>query len=110
DRSMKKDIEYFNGGILQKVSLLKPATYRYKDNAADAQKAIGFIAQEVEEVFPGLVYEKDGLKTLNYGDFAVLSVAAIQELNAKVEAQSSEIDALRKQLEELTTTVNQLKN
>jgi uncharacterized small protein (DUF1192 family) len=105
DRSMKKNVTYFNGTVLEKVKLLRPASYHYMDNRAGDAKSVGFIAQEVEDVFPELVYEKDGMKTLSYSDFGVLSIAAVQELNQKVEAQESEIAALKAELEVLKTLI-----
>lgn len=90
DRSLKYDVVYFENTILERLTQLKPCSYYYNDNQPGAQKSIGFIAQEVEEVFPEIVYEKDGIKTLAYTDFAVLSVAAIQELKAEIEALKAE--------------------
>ncbi|MFZ4784225.1 MAG: tail fiber domain-containing protein [Flavobacteriales bacterium] len=90
DRSLKHDVVYFENNILERLTQLKPCSYYYNDNQPGAQKSIGFIAQEVEEVFPEIVYEKDGIKTLAYTDFAVLSVAAIQELKAEIEALKAE--------------------
>jgi hypothetical protein len=90
DRSLKHDVVYFENNILERLTQLKPCSYYYNNNQPGAQKSIGFIAQEVEEVFPEIVYEKDGIKTLSYTDFAVLSVAAIQELKAEIEALKAE--------------------
>jgi hypothetical protein len=105
DRSKKKDVTYFNGNVLDKVKLLRPASYHYTHNNSNDAKSVGFIAQEVEEVFPELVYDKDGMKTLNYSDFGVISIAAVQELNVKVEQQADEIEALKKELELLKSLI-----
>lgn len=63
----------------------------------DTQKQIGVIAQELEEVFPGLVHEdqETGLKGVKYSVFVPMLIKALQELNAKVEGLQAEINALK---------------
>lgn len=90
DRTLKHDVIYYENNVLERLTKLKPCTYYYNDSQAGDPKSVGFIAQEVEEVFPEIVYEKDGIKTLAYTDFAVLSVAAIKELQAEIEALQAE--------------------
>jgi hypothetical protein len=63
----------------------------------------GFIAQEVKEaldsignpVFNGWSVEPDGTQAISREMFVMPLVKAIQELNAKVEAQAAEIAALK---------------
>jgi hypothetical protein len=94
DRRLKKDIVYMNS-ILDKVAKLKPATFKFIDNDGSAPKSTGFIAQEVEELFPELVRETDdGYKGLVYDGFAVIAIKAIQE-------QQKIIEDLQKRIEEL---------
>jgi hypothetical protein len=98
-------------GALAKVAQLKPVTYKW--NADDSQSQ-GFIAHELQEVVPECVTgEKDGVETYTDEDgveqtrpryqgidtsFLVATLtAAIQELNAKVDAQAAEIAALKGQ-------------
>lgn len=103
DRRAKKDIEYMDSPILDKIMNLKPATYRLNFADADSEKAIGFIAQEVEEHLPSVVRHKedsDGL-ALNYDDFGVLAIKAIQEQQELIEEQKAMIDALVKRVEML---------
>jgi uncharacterized protein YbcV (DUF1398 family) len=72
----------------------------------DDLKQIGWIAQELEEVYPNLVFEtpdrdKDGVdlgtttKGVKLTVMIPILVKAIQELNAKVDAQALEIAALK---------------
>ena len=42
---------------------------------------MGLIAQEVEEVFPELVTEKDNIKSINYQSFTAILLECIKELN-----------------------------
>jgi hypothetical protein len=95
DRRLKKDIEEI-APVLSRVVLLKPYTYHYIDNAQDAPRSTGFIAQDVELLFPELVRETDdGYKGLVYDGFAVIAIKAIQELQAEIELLKLEIKALK---------------
>ena len=64
-------------------------------------KCIGFIAQEVQEVFPELVTEAAGKLALKYDQFSVLAIQAIKELNQKNIEQEEKITMLENQLEEM---------
>lgn len=58
-------------------------------------KCLGVIAQEVEEVFPGLVKtEADGTKTVKHSVFVPILMKALQELNEKLDAANARIAAL----------------
>ncbi len=95
DRRLKSTIREL-GPMLSSVLQLKPKSYVFKD-APDADRSIGFIAQEVAELFPDLVQNvSDGeeILGLNYGDFGVLAIKAIQE-------QQITIDRLEKRIADL---------
>jgi hypothetical protein len=96
-------------GALATVSALKPVTYKWKVDGSDGQ---GFIAHELAEIVPDCVTgEKDEVQSYTDEDgneqtrikpqgidtsFLVATLtAAIQELNAKVDAQALEIQALK---------------
>ena len=88
-------------GALNKVSRLKPVTYKWKADGSDGQ---GFIAHELQAVVPECVsgekdaVDKDGNPEYQGVDTSFLVAtltAAIQELNAKVEAQAAEIALLK---------------
>jgi hypothetical protein len=87
-------------GALAKVALLKPVTYKWN---ADGSNGEGFIAHELAEVVPDCVSgEKDGLdkdgnpkyQGIDTSFLVATLTAAIQELKALVDTQSSTITAL----------------
>jgi hypothetical protein len=99
DANLKTDIEparqYLND--LNRIQVVK---YRWKTDQPDSSKLLGVIAQQVETVFPGLV------KTYTYEDgreqkmvamdvFVPMLLTAVQELNAKVDALQSELNAIK---------------
>ena len=59
-------------------------------------KQLGVIAQQVEEVSPGLVnISEEGLKSVNYSVLYMKSVKALQEAMARIEALEAEVAALK---------------
>jgi hypothetical protein len=98
DLRLKKDVEVLSGS-LDKLLRLRSVTFAYKDPILARGlpgRQIGFIAQEVEEVFPDWVSEKpDGMKMVGPIGFESLAVQALRELRAEKDAQ---IQALQTQL------------
>jgi len=85
DIRLKENIEIIPNA-LHKVSQLNGYTFNYKDKPE--VHATGLIAQEVEKVLPGVVYdvESDGesYKALRYGNTVGLLVEAIKELQDRI--------------------------
>jgi hypothetical protein len=88
-------------GALAKVQALKPCTYTWKEDGTDGQ---GFIAHELAEVCPQAVtFEKDAVddegnpkyQGIDTSFLVATLTAAIQELNAKVDAQAVTIATLQ---------------
>jgi len=75
-------------GALDRINALRPVTYRYKDagKAPFQPDGVhpGFIAQEVQQVFPEWVSEgEDGYLMLSLRGFESVAVRALQELSAE---------------------------
>jgi hypothetical protein len=109
DRRVKRDIHELDGS-LDKLMDLRGVRFHYKDPdaiGASPGEHVGFIAQEVEEVFPEWIGEyRDGTKTLTIAGFEALAVEALRELRAEKDAQigrlEAETEALRTRNAELT--------
>jgi hypothetical protein len=108
DYRLKENIVPMSGS-LAKVNALKPVTYSWKTDGSSGQ---GFVAHELQAVVPECVNgEKDAIETYIDEDgkeqtkpkyqgidtsFLIATLtSAIQELNAKVDAQALEIQALK---------------
>jgi hypothetical protein len=100
DYRLKNDVTPIENA-LDKVALLKPVNWKWK---VDGSHGEGFIAHELAEVIPYAVSgKKDAVdeegNPVHQGvdtSFLVATLtAAIQELNAKVEAQAEQIKALQ---------------
>ncbi len=96
DRNLKKDIDDMES-VLDKVKQLKPSTFNYVDFNGIGPKSIGFIAQDVESIFPDLVRDgDDGYKGLVYDGFAVIAIKAIQEQQKIIEELQKKIEMLER--------------
>jgi len=129
DKRLKNNIQN-EESVLSRVMQLRPTTYEYKDEGQFAKMHLasgtqhGFIAQEMEQVFPELVREArfntsdfDGLadpesymddmsnneeelayKGVDYIAMIPILTRAIQEQQEVIEQQNTEIDALKEAL------------
>jgi hypothetical protein len=99
DARLKKDVETVSSP-LDKVQALRGVYFTWK---ATGERAMGFIAQEVEKVLPDLVKtdSKSGYKSVQYANLVAVIVEAIKEMRGENLAQKAEIDqrlsALEKQ-------------
>lgn len=84
---LNTDIQTQEDTILAKVLALTPVTYNWNSEDDSDPKHVGFIAQEVEQVFPDLVSTDDqGRKSLNYIGLVPYTIKAVQEMNIRVAA------------------------
>jgi len=100
DERLKENIKDIDTGI-NTIMALKPRRFDWKSGKGQDKKNVaGFIAQEFETVFPECVSTTkagaDGIeyKNINHETLIPTLVKAIQELNAKVEAQAVRIAEL----------------
>jgi hypothetical protein len=92
DQSVKENII----DATPKLADLMQVKIRNFNLIGDETKQIGVVAQELETVFPSMVEEdEDGIKGVKYSVFVPMLIKAVQELNAKVEAQALEIATLK---------------
>jgi len=94
DQRLKQDIEPVSN-MLEKVMELQPKSYRWLNSESDSGKLLGFLAQDVEPVFPDSVDNKSDFKALNYNDFSVMAIAAIQEQQKLIDALQEEVAQLK---------------
>ncbi|PSR56992.1 hypothetical protein AHMF7605_27650 [Adhaeribacter arboris] len=102
DLRFKKDIEKAEA-VLPKVLQLDVKKYHFLKNKVEDQKNYGLIAQEVEKIFPEVVFKEKGddgaeTYTMDYSAFGVLAIKAIQELQQTVTAQQQQNILLQQQL------------
>jgi hypothetical protein len=105
DRRMKKDITLFQP-VLNNLMQLQAYQYHYADNQANDRFSNGFMAQDVQKIFPDAVTEntlKNGETRLgiNYQYFTVLAIKGFQE-------QQQIIDKLEERIGKLEAAMQTL--
>jgi hypothetical protein len=109
DMRVKNNIKIIENG-LEKILKLKPVSFQYtpeyiEQNNGYEGEYLGFIAQDVKEVLPQLVYEtseKIGEETindfllLNQGELIPVMVEAIKEQQTQIESQNHKIEDLER--------------
>ena len=99
DERFKKDIETTRDGYAEDLSKLRVVKYRWHNAEEDSPKELGFIAQEVEQVFPGLISTEmndDGIdvKSIKTSVFVPMLVKAIQEQQTIINDLKARVTAL----------------
>jgi hypothetical protein len=100
DARYKKNIENI-GGALDNINKLNPVSYLLLNQEPADKKSYGFIAQELNEIFPEVVVEPGNdneLYSINYTSIIPLLTKSIQELTKKIELQQNEINYLKQKL------------
>jgi hypothetical protein len=108
DAKFKKNIETTRNGYLEDLAQLRVVKYNWYNHDDDTPKELGFIAQEVEQVFPGLVStvpDKDDQgnetgevsKSIKTSVFTPMLVKALQEALERIETLEAEVAALKAQ-------------
>ncbi len=101
DVRLKEEISTLENA-LTKVMQLRGVSFKWKKEPSMG-KRIGFIAQEIEQVFPELVFtnETDGYKGVNYAEMTAVLVEAMKEQQTIIDKQQKELDLLKAELEEI---------
>jgi hypothetical protein len=99
DANLKKNIETARDGYLDDIQKLRVVKYNWKTDDDGAPKELGWIAQELAEVFPGLVKDSqpdaDGntVKEVKTSVLQFMLLKALQEANTKIETLEARLTA-----------------
>lgn len=114
DQRLKRDIAPLTGGdMLQALSKLKPVSFYWKKEAQrDGDQQFGFIANQVQSVFPNLVTKTyptaltpDGTLTINYDGLIAPTILAVQQLDVR----TMDVPKLQRQVEDLRLELGHLR-
>ena len=98
------------GSTMSKLLEIDGKSYIMKRDENKEQK-IGLLAQDIEKVFPELVSESSGIKSVNYQGLVPVLINALKEQDVKMKEQQMEIESLRdqeKRIDRLEKLVAQL--
>ncbi len=114
DISLKENVRDLETGLAEIVAL-KPRRFDWKEETKIGEKNVaGFIAQELEEVLPELVYEyqynsDETKKSIKMGDILPTLVKAIQELKAQLDESNLILTSVKTELDTVKTELATLK-
>ena len=84
DKRLKENITVLDS-CMTKIKHIRGYSFTRNDLEDKNKKYLGLLAQEVEEEFPDLVSEINGVKSINYQSFVAVLLECIKELNDKLE-------------------------
>ncbi len=123
DKRLKQNIKSV-GSIIPELMKLNPVTYEYiESHNPDGRKRTGFIAQEMQKIFPQVVIDEDvdfdeATKkvvkqksehlAMNYMELIPITIKAVQEQQAMISDRDAKIQQLELELSALKATVESL--
>ena len=97
DERLKSNIRPLKN-TLDKIDKIRGVTFQWNDSE---EVQVGLIAQDVENVFPELVSEADGYKSIDYMRFAAVLIESVKELKKEVAGLKAKNEMLLERIEEL---------
>ncbi len=85
DKNLKKNIKKINS-VLDKIDDLEPVVYQFKSKDFGTHKRLGFLAQDLEKLFPEVVFrDKDGTYSVDYIGLIAPTIKSVQELKSRID-------------------------
>jgi len=114
DIRYKKEVSTLTNS-LEQVLKIRGVNYFWKTKEFPERnftndKQVGFIAQELEKIYPEFVFtDKNGYKSVDYSRLTPVLVEAIKELTHIVDSQKSEMNSMKKENAVIKSDVENLK-
>lgn len=112
DARLKKDVTPLENA-LELVTKLHGVHFNWKKPNSDAQKGLqmGLIAQEVEKVFPELVFkDAQGFKAVNYSALVAPLIEAVKDLKHSIADLETENTALKNKIKKMDARLQALED
>ena len=100
DERLKTDIAPLTDN-LSKILQIQPVSYLWKDPSRGTGEQIGFIAQQVQPIVPGIMHTDASttLESIDYARMTPLLVGSVQELDQKILTQQGQIDTQQQEFD-----------
>jgi hypothetical protein len=87
--------------VMDVLQELRPVSFKYKQAAESKYSRFGFIAQEIEEVFPSIVHRDaaDGMLSLRLDDLIAVITLGIQSMDQRVWHLDGKLSDLKKKVD-----------
>lgn len=112
DRRLKKEVSAIPS-VLNQLNQLQAVRYRYNYQTKEDPLSIGFIAQDVQALFPEMVTQTNTRDTagaallVNYAGMSVLAIKAIQEQQQQLDQLKAENAQLKARMDALEQRLKQ---
>jgi len=101
DGRLKKNVTELKD-VLPGVLGLRPVRFLWNDESMGTKPEIGVISQEVESLYPELVFtDKSGNKLVDYPKLSVLLLGAVKEQQKKIASLDKKVESLTEAVESL---------
>ena len=84
DAKLKYHVENIDDTCVREIDNLIPKQYYFKSDR-EKQKHFGFLAQDIEKMYPNLVIEGSDNKTVNYLEIIPLLLSKIHNLQSQID-------------------------
>ena len=110
DARVKNNVELIEDGVLDLLMQLKPKSYFYNHENNPTVRSIGYLAQELQNVFPEAVskFPEEDKYAVNYTKMGVYTVKAVQEVYKEVKDLRTKNEEMNIELQRLSQLVDQL--
>jgi hypothetical protein len=98
DKNLKKNIIKIDNNKIDSIINLEPVEFIFKEDINE-KKHFGLIAQDIEIIYPELVIEENGKKSVNY-------IELIPLLLSKIKKQEIEMNELREKMNAIINKLN----
>ena len=108
DARLKKNIRPIEN-IMPKILAMNGKTYNWVEDSKPTETQIGFIAQEVEKIFPELVQTNEtGYKSVNYIALVPVLLEGIKDLQKQLDGKTSDINLLKSEMASIKEMINSI--
>ena len=95
------------GATLSKLLQIDGKSYTMKKDESEKQK-IGLLAQDIEKVFPELVSESNGIKSVNYQGLVPVLINALKEQDVLIKEQQSILSEQQSEIDKLKSMMQKI--
>ena len=108
DARLKKNIKPLESS-LENVLKMQGVRFDFTSQESDNSGQIGFIAQEIEKIYPEVVVTgEDGYKSVAYSQVIPVLVEAIKEMHKEIDALKAENTSLKAEASRITALEQQM--
>ena len=98
DKNAKNNIQEINENVKDNIFRLNPVEFNYINDSNNG-KHYGFIAQDVEKIYPELVNTNDpNFKNVNYIEIIPILLAKMKDMDCEIKNMKKEMENMKKEM------------